>query len=169
VVEDALDPKDVDGCASLHPLQFRQGAVVYHVSGVQRRGCSNSIIQHSLSATGRCSTPRGTTRNSPSSIHSCRSRNSMRKRPLTTREHFIFPTHDGETRTQTPRILSSLTYCPFSSAAIYGFQCSEIFPTSRPCDLVHVCAPGVKGAACPDSSETNWSQRSSLRIFPADL
>src|SRR5215469_9256680 len=46
---------------------------------------SNSSSQHSSSATGLCSTPRGTTMNSPSSIHSWRSRNSMRKRPFTTR------------------------------------------------------------------------------------
>ena len=46
---------------------------------------SNSTIQHSSSDTGRCSTPRGTTMNSPSSIHSWRSRKSMRKRPFTTR------------------------------------------------------------------------------------
>src|SRR5215471_16685316 len=48
---------------------------------------SNNRNQHSSSATGLCSTPRGTTMNSPSSTHSCgRSRNSMRKRPLTTRK-----------------------------------------------------------------------------------
>src|SRR4029077_7977747 len=46
---------------------------------------SNRTTQHSSSPTGRCSTPRGTTINSPSSIHSWRSRKSMRKRPFTTR------------------------------------------------------------------------------------
>src|ERR1700722_7403214 len=55
---------------------------------------SKSMIQTSSSATGRCSTSRGTMMNSPCSIHSWRSRepwspipfsrNSMRKRPFTT-------------------------------------------------------------------------------------
>src|SRR5271169_2715733 len=48
---------------------------------------SNRRSQHSSSATGRCSTPCGTTMNSPSSIHSWWSRNSIRKRPLTTRNN----------------------------------------------------------------------------------
>src|SRR3954452_19140685 len=48
--------------------------------GSNRRTCASS------SATGRCSTPRGAIRNSPSSSQTCRSRNSIRNRPFTTRK-----------------------------------------------------------------------------------
>ena len=46
---------------------------------------SKSRIQRSSSATGLCSTPRGTTMNSPSWSDTVLSRNSMRNRPFTTR------------------------------------------------------------------------------------
>jgi N-acetylglutamate synthase-like GNAT family acetyltransferase len=64
-------------CATVR--SFRTLPVFRVVPGSNNSTCASS------SATGRCSTPRGTIRNSPVSSHTCRSRNSMRNRPLTTR------------------------------------------------------------------------------------
>ena len=50
---------------------------------------SNSINDTSASAFGQCSTPRGTTRNSPSPIRTVLSRNCMSKAPCQHQEHLV--------------------------------------------------------------------------------
>src|SRR5262245_28339515 len=83
---------------------------------------SNSRTCASSSATGRCSTPRGTIRNSPSSSQTCRSRNSLRNRPLTTRKSSS--SWSWWCQTNGPWNLTSFTSWPFSSPTIFGFHWS---------------------------------------------
>ena len=81
---------------------------------------SNSISDTSASAFGQCSTPRGTTRNSPSPIRTVLSRNCMSKAPCSTRN--ISSSASCECQTNSPWNFTSLTCWPFSSPTIFGWK-----------------------------------------------
>src|SRR6478609_5779375 len=76
----------------------------------------------SSAATGRCSTPRGTTSISPSRSSTVRSRNSMRNAPRTTRNSSS--SCSWLCQTNSPRNFTSFTCWPLSSATIFGDQCA---------------------------------------------
>jgi len=83
---------------------------------------SNSITETSCSATGLCSTPRGTMMNSPSCTSTCFSRNSSVSCPLSTKN--ISSSLSCLCHTNGPINLANLTCCPFSSPTIFGLQWS---------------------------------------------
>src|SRR5712671_3202656 len=84
---------------------------------------SNTITSASSSAAVRCSTPRGTTTNSPGPNSTFLSRNSTRKRPRQTKNNSS--TSLWWCHGKVPCTLISLTSWPFSSATILGCHCSE--------------------------------------------
>src|SRR5262249_15926477 len=84
---------------------------------------SKSRTWASPSATGRCSTPRGTIRNSPSRNGTVLSRNSMLKAPRTTRN--ISSSASCLCQMKPPWNLTSLTCWPFNSPTILGSQGAE--------------------------------------------
>src|SRR5215210_4175924 len=84
---------------------------------------SKSITCTSSSATGRCSTPRGTTIISPSSNHTSRSRNSILSRPSITKNSSS--SSSWWCQENSPRSFTSFTCWPFSSPTTFGLQCSS--------------------------------------------
>src|SRR5437879_3693649 len=62
-------------------------------------------------------------------------------------------------------ILSSFTCCPLSSAAMYGFQYSVILANFSAMLTLSMVALPTEYTACPDSLESNKSQRNSPRTL----
>src|SRR5439155_5288277 len=90
------------------------------------RVCAGSKIRTSASASAivRCSTPRGTTQNSPDCKSKRRSRNSIVIWPRQTKN--ISSSCSCWCQGKTPTNLTSLTSWPFNSATTFGRQCSWI-------------------------------------------
>src|SRR5688572_5329423 len=74
-------------------------------------------------ATGRCSTPFGTTKSSPGPRWTSRSRSSIVRWPLSTRKRSSVSS--CLCQTNSPWALTTITSCPLNWATVRGCQCSE--------------------------------------------